>query len=59
MKLVLHCILYIVAVTICVYIVMLNQPITNTYDCRMLMGGWHPDVPNQVMQQCKEKLTKG
>ena len=35
-----------------------NQVVVK-YDCRMLMGGWHPDVPNQVMQQCKEKLTKG
>ena len=23
------------------------------YDCRMLHGGWHPDVPVQIQQQCK------
>ena len=29
------------------------------YDCRMLMGGWHPDVPVQVQEECrKRELTK-
>jgi hypothetical protein len=27
------------------------------YDCRMLMGGWHPDVPEPVLAQCR-KLVK-
>lgn len=29
-----------------------------TYDCRVLMGGWHPDVPAQVMDQCRRKMNK-
>lgn len=29
-----------------------------TYDCRILMGGWHPDVPVKVMEQCR-KLRSG
>ena len=29
------------------------------YDCRMLMGGWHPDVPVRVQEACRKKeLTK-
>ena len=23
------------------------------YDCRMLIGGWHPDVPREVIKQCR------
>lgn len=26
-----------------------------TYDCRMLMGGWHPDVPLKVQEECRKK----
>jgi len=29
-----------------------------TYDCRILMGGWHPDVPVKVMEECR-KLRSG
>ena len=25
------------------------------YDCRMLMGGWHPDVPVRVQEACRKK----
>jgi hypothetical protein len=23
------------------------------YDCDMLIGGWHPDVPREVIEQCR------
>lgn len=23
------------------------------YDCRLLIGGWHPDIPKKVVEQCK------
>jgi hypothetical protein len=29
-----------------------------TYDCRMLMGGWHPDVPVKVMEECRKRNIK-
>jgi len=29
--------------------------ITMRYDCRQLIGGWHPDVPVKVQQMCKKK----
>jgi hypothetical protein len=29
-----------------------------TYNCNLLMGGWHPDVPVKVMEQCR-KLRSG
>lgn len=25
------------------------------YDCRMLHGGWHPDVPLEVQKLCREQ----
>jgi hypothetical protein len=28
------------------------------YDCRMLIGGWHPDVPVAVQEECRKKNTK-
>ena len=29
------------------------------YDCRMLMGNWHPDVPLAVQEACKKQgVTK-
>ena len=26
------------------------------YNCNMLIGGWHPDVPPQVLQECRKKV---
>ena len=23
------------------------------YNCNMLLGGWHPDVPPEVIKQCR------
>ena len=28
------------------------------YDCRMLIGGWHPDVPVKVQEECRERGKK-
>ena len=28
------------------------------YDCRILIGGWHPDVPVAVQEQCRKRSTK-
>ena len=25
------------------------------YDCSMLIGGWHPDVPVKVQEECKKR----
>lgn len=25
------------------------------YNCDMLMGGWHPDVPLKVIEECRKK----
>ena len=25
------------------------------YDCRQLIGGWHPDVPPSVQEQCRSR----
>lgn len=28
------------------------------YDCRQLIGGWHPDVPVAVQEECRKRSTK-
>jgi len=32
--------------------------VTVKYDCRMLMGNWHPDVPKVVIEECKERIKQ-
>jgi hypothetical protein len=34
-----------------------NQVVVK-YDCRMLMGGWHPDVPLAVQEECRKRSIK-
>ena len=47
-----------VAVTMVSFITLMHytesRTITVRYDCRMLIGGWHPDVPTAVQQQCRK-----
>lgn len=28
------------------------------YDCRILMGNWHPDVPKVVEEECKKRIKE-
>jgi len=28
------------------------------YNCSMLIGGWHPDVPVKVQEECKKRSNK-
>jgi uncharacterized integral membrane protein len=28
------------------------------YDCRVLIGGWHPDVPLKVQEECRKRSNK-
>ena len=30
----------------------------NRFDCRMLIGGWHPDVPVEIAEECKKRSIK-
>ena len=32
--------------------------VTVKYDCRILIGGWHPDVPVAVMEECKKRIKQ-
>jgi hypothetical protein len=34
-----------------------NQVVVK-YDCRVLIGGWHPDVPTAVQEECRKRSTK-
>jgi hypothetical protein len=47
-----------VAVTMVSFITLMHytesKTITVRYDCRMLIGGWHPDVPIAVQEQCRK-----
>jgi hypothetical protein len=27
-------------------------------DCRILIGSWHPDVPKEVIQECRKRNNK-
>jgi len=47
-----------VAVSIVSFIFLIHytekSTVTVQYDCRMLIGGWHPDVPQTVQEQCRK-----
>jgi hypothetical protein len=32
--------------------------VVTKYDCRMLIGGWHPDVPAKVIEECRKRSSK-
>ena len=34
-----------------------SNTVTVKYDCRVLIGGWHPDVPAAVQEQCRSRRT--
>ena len=34
-----------------------SNTVTVQYDCRQLIGGWPPDVPVAVQEQCKTRRT--
>lgn len=48
---------FFIAVAICGYIIFFTELSRREapFDCRMLVGGWHPDVPKQVIDKCKER----
>ena len=31
-----------------------DKPIEIRYNCDALIGGWHPDVPREVIRKCRE-----
>jgi hypothetical protein len=31
-----------------------DKPYTIRYNCDMLIGGWHPDVPPEVIKKCRD-----
>jgi hypothetical protein len=33
---------------------MFDKPVTVRYNCNMLLGGWHPDVPTKVTDECRK-----
>jgi hypothetical protein len=52
------CFLGMIALTIvsCYAIVIFpNGPVK--YDCRVLIGGWHPDVPVKAQEECRKLMS--
>jgi hypothetical protein len=35
-----------------------KDQITVRYDCRALMGNWHPDFPAEVVAECKKRIKQ-
>ena len=31
-----------------------DKPVTVRYNCDMLLGGWHPDVPTYIIDECRK-----
>ena len=48
--------------TIIFFISLMHLAESNTvivrYDCRQLIGGWHPDVPVEIAEECKKRSIK-
>jgi hypothetical protein len=40
------------------YDVLQSPKVSVKYDCRVLIGGWHPDVPVEVQQECRKLMAK-
>ena len=30
---------------------------SNRFDCRLLIGGWHPGVPKEITDECRKGVT--
>jgi hypothetical protein len=33
---------------------MIDKPSIIRYNCDMLIGGWHPDIPPEVIRKCRD-----
>jgi hypothetical protein len=31
-----------------------NAILERKFDCRLLIGGWHPDVPKNAIEKCRK-----
>ena len=47
--------LFFIQMGVLFWIAMNGEKMTVKYDCRQLIGGWHPDVPPQVMEECRKR----
>ena len=32
--------------------------VVKKYDCQVLIGGWHPDFPAKVIEECRQRSSK-
>ena len=48
---------FIFSIMICGSVIFLTELARKeiAYDCHMLIGGWHPDVPKEVIKQCRRE----
>lgn len=49
---------FIFSLVICGEVIFMTELSRNEmkYDCRLLIGGWHPDIPKQAVKQCKRLI---
>jgi hypothetical protein len=48
-----------IVITLCMLVVWPNAKIeVAKYDCRMLIGGWHPDFPAKIIEECRQRSSK-
>jgi len=33
------------------------EPQQKTFNCGLLVGGWHPDVPQHIQEYCRKRST--
>jgi len=50
--------LAVVAILVVGYSSLQDSEVSVKYDCRMLMGGWHPDVPPEVQRECRKLMSR-
>jgi len=49
----------IIAATLALAFWPINQnQVVVKYDCRKVIGGWHPDAPIAVHEECQKRSTK-
>jgi hypothetical protein len=36
-----------------------DNPIRRVYNCDMLIGGWLPDFPTKVIEECRKRKNNG
>jgi hypothetical protein len=47
--------LFFIGVVLAFYLEEPSQP--TAFDCRSLIGNWHPDLPRELLEKCKKGVA--